>query len=66
MLTKIKHYSTKQESIEEALVAPYFSKKPKYVEGQGPVIIKSSESFKVPLADFKLFIKDNSVNPWQD
>lgn len=51
-----------KESIEEALVAPYYAKKPKYLEGQGPVSIKVINPFKVPLANFKLYIKDSSNN----
>ena len=51
-----------KETIEEALASPFFSKKPKYIEGQGPVIIKVVNPYKVPLADFKLFITDNSAN----
>ncbi|MEI7977397.1 MAG: hypothetical protein WCI53_01005 [Bacteroidota bacterium] len=47
-----------KESIEEALSSPYYAKKPKYIEGQGPVGIKVINPFKVPLANFVLFIKD--------
>jgi hypothetical protein len=51
-----------KQTIEEALSAPYYSRKPKYIEGQGPVTIKVINPFKVPLANFRLFITDSSVN----
>lgn len=51
-----------KQSIDEALVAPYFSKQPKYIEGQGPVVIKVVNPFKVPLANFRLYIRDSSTN----
>lgn len=51
-----------KKSIEEALAAPYFARKPQYLEGFGPVAIKVINPFKVPLANFKMFITDSSTN----
>ncbi len=49
-----------KETIEEALAAPYYASKPKYLEGAGPVSIKVINPFKVPLANFRLYITDSS------
>lgn len=50
-----------QESIEKALLAPYYVPNPKYARGMGPVKIKVVDPFKVPNADFELRLVDSST-----
>lgn len=49
------------ETIEEILRAPYISKQPLYLGSGGPVSIKVTDPFKVPVANFELVIEDVSV-----
>ncbi len=49
-----------QETIEKALLAPYYVPNPTYAKGAGPVKIKVIDPFKVPSADFELRLIDNS------
>lgn len=51
-----------QETIEKALIAPYYVPNPTYVRGAGPVKIKVIDPFKVPSADFELRLIDNSTS----
>jgi hypothetical protein len=49
-----------QESIEKALLAPYYVPSPKYMRGMGPVMVKVIDPFKVPSANFELRLIDSS------
>lgn len=55
-----------KESIEKALIAPYYVPTPTYQKGKGPVIVKVIDPFKVPMADFELRINDTSTSAVKD
>lgn len=52
--------SLTKESIEKALLAPYYVPNPTFARGNGPVIVKVIDPFKVPSADFELRMIDQS------
>lgn len=51
-----------KESIEKALIAPYYAPTPTYARMGGPVKIQVLDPFKVPMADFELRIHDTSAS----
>ncbi|OYU95558.1 MAG: hypothetical protein CFE21_10470 [Bacteroidetes bacterium B1(2017)] len=52
--------SLTKESIEKAMLAPYYIPNPTYTRGNGPVMVKVVDPFKVPSADFELRLLDKS------
>lgn len=55
-----------KESIEKALVAPYFAVNPVYEKGMGPIEVKVTDPFKIPFADFELRMNDTSASTTKD
>lgn len=51
-----------KQTIEKALVAPYFDPNPTYAKGFGPISVKVIDPFKVPFADFELKLEDTSAS----
>lgn len=49
------------ESIEEALRAPYVARTPVYLGGKGPIKVKVIDPLRVPVADFRLVILDSTL-----
>ncbi|MDZ4667878.1 MAG: hypothetical protein SGJ00_08335 [bacterium] len=49
-----------QASIEKALLAPYYVPNAVYTRGSGPIIVKVTDPFKVPSANFELRLRDSS------
>jgi hypothetical protein len=49
-----------KESIEKALIAPYYVPQATYARGAGPVKVKVINPFKVPMSDFQLRFVDTS------
>ncbi|GAB1449605.1 hypothetical protein MASR2M44_26340 [Bacteroidota bacterium] len=49
-----------EESIQKALLAPYYVEVPKYTKGFGPLLVKVVNPFKIPKATFELRLSDTS------
>jgi hypothetical protein len=49
-----------EETIQKALVAPYYVEVPKYKKALGPVLVKVINPFKIPNAKFELKLADSS------
>lgn len=47
-------------TIEKALLSPYYVTNPVYEKGKGPINVKITNPYKVPLADFELRMTDFS------
>lgn len=51
-----------KESIEKALIAPYFIPNPTYARGAGPVLVKVINPFKIPNSNFEIRFIDSSAS----
>jgi hypothetical protein len=50
-----------EETIQKALLAPYYVEVPKYKKALGPVLVKVINPFKIPNAKFELKLADSSI-----